>query len=295
MKDCLKPKRSVMVAYLLPGVIIYFFIFIIPTIMAFTLSFFKFSSVKSFKFIGLKNYVTLLNDPSALTALKNNLLLIVVCLIGQIGIAFILACILSSSKVIFKNLHRTVIYFPVTLSAVVIGYVWKLVYDYNFGIIVNILKFIDRSDLIAPWLAQKETVMLCVSIPLVWQYVGFHLVIILSAMTTIDRDIYQMAEIDGANGLQRALHITLPMIKGTLYICVLLCISANMKVFDHIISLTNGGPGFSSNVLSLYAYNVSFSQMNMGYGSTVSVAILVVTLFILGTTSGITNFSKRKD
>jgi len=295
MKDCLQPKRSVMAVYLLPGVLLYIFIFIIPALMAIALSFFKFSSVKNFTFIGINNYITLLNDPSVLTALKNNLFLIVVCMIGQIGIAFILASILSSSKVLFANTYRTVIYFPVTLSAVVIGYVWKMVYDYNYGILVHFLKLIGRSDLVAPWLSDSKTVMLFVCIPLVWQYVGFHLVIMLSAMTAIDKDIYQMSEIDGANGFQKAVHITLPMIKNTIYICALLCISANMKVFDHIMTLTNGGPGFSSNVLALYAYNVSFSQMNMGYGSTVSVAILIVTLLIFGVSNSITSILKGKD
>jgi len=295
MKDCLKPKRPVMIAYLLPGVLIYMLIIIVPTIMALALSFFKFTNIRSFSFIGIQNYITLLNDQSALTALKNNLFLIIVCLLGQIGIAFVLACILNSSKVIFASLYRTVIYFPVTLSAVVIGYVWSFVFDYNYGIIVNLLNIIGRPDLVAPWLAQDSTVMLCVCIPLIWQYIGFHLVIMLSAMTAIDKDIYHMSEIDGANGIQKALYITLPMIKNTLLICVLLCISANMKVFDHIMALTNGGPGYSSNVLALYAYKVSFSQMNMGYGSTISVGILCVTILIYGATNGIINISRRKD
>jgi len=284
-----------MIAYLLPGVLIYILILIVPTIMALIFSFFKFTSIKSFSFVGLQNYITLFNDPSVLTALKNNLFLIVVCLIGQIGIAFVLACILSSSKVILANLYRTVIYFPVTLSAVVIGYVWSMVYDFNYGILVSFLKAVGRPDLAAPWLAQNDTVMLCVCVPLVWQYVGFHLVVMLSAMTTIETDIYHMSEIDGANGFQKAIYITLPLIKNTIFICVLLCISANMKVFDHIMAMTNGGPGYSSNVLALYAYKVSFSQMNMGYGSTISVAILVVTLVIFGAASKITSIIKGND
>jgi raffinose/stachyose/melibiose transport system permease protein len=295
MNKCIQPKRSEMLIYLLPCLLIYVLVFIVPAVMAVALSFFKFSSIKSFKFIGLINYQALLQDPNVWLALKNNVFLIVVCLFGQIGIAFLLACLLSSTRIFMANLHRTVIYFPVTLSAVVIGYVWKMVYDYNYGIIVNILKWIGRPDLIAPWLGQSKTVMLFVCIPLIWQYVGFHLVIIISAMTAIDKDIYQMSEIDGANGFQKAIHITLPMIKGTIFICAFLCIAANMKVFDHIITLTNGGPGFSSNVLALYAYNVSFSQMNMGYGSTVSVAILFVTLSIFVLSRGIMNISKGKD
>lgn len=107
-------------------------------------------------------------------------------------------------------------------------------------------------------------------------------------MTSIDQGVFEMAEIDGANAVQKAFYITFPLIKGTLVTCVLLCISANMKVFDHIISMTNGGPGYSSNVLALYAYNVSFKQTNMGYGSAVSVMILCITALLFGITSILT-------
>jgi len=170
-----------------------------------------------------------------------------------------------------------------------------MVFDYNYGIVAKLLEFAGRSDLIAPWLGQESTVMLCVCIPLIWQYVGFHLVILVSAMTSIDQDIYESSSIDGAGALQKAVYITLPMIKNTLLICVFLCISANMKVFDHIMTLTNGGPGFASNVLALYAYNVSFSQMNMGYGSAVSVFILAITILLFLLSNGVMAVGKKKE
>ncbi|MBS6646960.1 MAG: sugar ABC transporter permease, partial [Clostridiaceae bacterium] len=228
MNRAIRPKKGVFIAYLLPCLCIYIFVFIIPAAASVLLSFFKFSNIRKFSFTGLQNYITLFNDPNVWIALKNNLFLVAVSLVGQIGIAFVLACILSSSKTILAGLCRTVIYFPVTISAVVIGYVWKMVFDYNYGIVAKLLEFIGRSDLIAPWLGQESTVMLCVCIPLIWQYVGFHLVILVSAMTSIDQDIYESSSIDGAGAVQKAVYITLPMIRNTLLICVFLCISANM-------------------------------------------------------------------
>ena len=178
---------------------------------------------------------------------------------------------------------RTVIYFPVTLSAVVIGYVWQFIYDYNYGLITYFMNATGRGDAVTPLLAQVDRIMFYVCIPMIWQYVGFHLVIMMSAMTAIDKEVLEVAEIDGCNGIQKARYIIMPLIKPTLIVCVFLCISANMKAFDHIMTLTNGGPGYSSNVLALYAYNISFQQFNMGYGSAVSVFILVVTaiLFVI--------------
>lgn len=295
MNRAIRPKKGVFIAYLIPCLCIYIFVFIVPAAASILLSFFKFSNIRKFSFIGLQNYLTLIHDPNVWIALKNNLFLVAVSLIGQIGIAFVLACILNSSKTILAGLSRTVIYFPVTISAVVIGYVWKMVFDYNYGIVAKLLEFVGRSDLIAPWLGQESTVMLCVCIPLIWQYVGFHLVILVSAMTSIDQDIYESSSIDGAGALQKAVYITLPMIKNTLLICVFLCISANMKVFDHIMTLTNGGPGFASNVLALYAYNVSFSQMNMGYGSAVSVFILAITILLFLLSNGVMAVGKKKE
>jgi raffinose/stachyose/melibiose transport system permease protein len=283
VNDIMRPRGWVIAAYMAPSVALFTFVVLVPIGMAGYLSLFGFSSIKRLSFVGLRNYLVLIRDPTVLVSLGNNLFLVAVCLVGQIGTAFVLASILSSPKVFAANLHRTVIYFPVTVSAIIIGYVWGFVYDYNYGLITLFQKLIGHAEWVQPLLAQQKTVMWCLSVPIIWQYVGFHLVIIMSGMSAIDKSIYEMAEIDGANGFQKAVRITLPMLRGTLAVCVLLCISANMRIFDHIVALTNGGPGYSSNVLALYAYNVSFSQLNMGYGNALSVATLVVTmaLFLL--------------
>lgn len=282
-RNRLQPGKLMTAAYLLPSLLVYLLVFILPIMLVIVMSFFKFSSIKSFTFVGLANYRTLFADNNVLQALKNNIFLVVVCLVGQLGIAFILACLLNSKRMKAGGLCRTVIYFPVTLSAVVIGYVWQFIYDYNYGLITYFMNATGHGDAVTPLLAQVDRIMFYVCIPMIWQYVGFHLVIMMSAMTAIDKEVLEVAEIDGCNGVQKARYIIMPLIKPTLIICVFLCISANMKAFDHIMTLTNGGPGYSSNVLALYAYNISFHQFNMGYGSAVSVFILVVTaiLFVI--------------
>ena len=276
----LQPRPLVMTAYMLPSFLVYFGMLIVPLIMAVTFSFYKFSNIKNLRFVGLDNYKTLFADKYVWMSLQNNLFLIAVCLVGQIGIAFVLACFLNSRFIRFVGLHRTVMYFPVTLSAVVVGYIWSMVFDYDYGVIAYFMRALGYADAVKPWLGQSDTVMFFVCIPLIWQYIGFHLVIILSAMTSIDKSIYEMAEIDGASGFRKAISITLPLIKSTLSVCVMLCISANMKVFDHIIAMTNGGPGYASSVLAVYTYKISFTEMNLGYGSALSVCIFVVTAAI---------------
>lgn len=282
-RNRLQPGKFMTAVYLLPSLLVYLLVFILPVVLVIVMSFFKFSSIKSFTFVGVSNYRTLLSDKNVLLALKNNIFLVAVCLVGQLGIAFILSCLLNSKRMKGGGVWRTVIYFPVTLSAVVIGYVWQFIYDYNYGLITYFMNVIGKGDAVTPLLAQVDRIMFYICIPMIWQYVGFHLVIMMSAMTAIDQEVLEVAELDGCNGVQKARYIVMPLIRPTLVVCVFLCISANMKVFDHIMTLTNGGPGYSSNVLALYAYNISFQQFNMGYGSAVSVFILVVTalLFVL--------------
>lgn len=293
----MQPGKLETFLYLIPTFLVYLLVFIIPVILVVVMSFFKFSGIRKFEFIGLANYRSLLHDKNVVIALKNNIFLVIVCLIGQLGIAFILACILNSKRVKGANIYRTLIYFPVTLSAVVIGYVWKFIYDYNYGLVTFFLKAIGRADLVTPLLSQVDYVMFFVCIPMIWQYVGFHLVIMMSAMTSIDKEVLEVAELDGCNGFQKAIYIVFPLIKPTLVVCVFLCISANMKAFDHIMTLTDGGPGNASQVLALYAYNASFRQFNMGYGSAVSVFILFVTavMFFLSRLPAIIRKRKEAD
>ena len=280
----LRPSRRATVLYLAPFFLIFLFMKIVPLLMAGGFSFYKFSNIRNMKFIGLDNYVRLFHDKNVLIALKNNLFLVVVCMIGQIGIAFFLANLLNAKVVRFAGFHRTVMYFPVTISPVIIGFIWQMVYNYNYGILPYAMRALGLAAHVRPWLSDADSVMFFVCLPMIWQYIGFQLVIIMAAMTSIDASIYEMAQIDGAGEWQKARYITLPLLRGTLSTCVVLCISANIGAFDHIMAITGGGPGNASMVLALYTYKTSFTNFEMGYGSALSIAIFVITAvcFVLG-------------
>jgi raffinose/stachyose/melibiose transport system permease protein len=161
--------------------------------------------------------------------------------------------------------------------------IWSMVYHNKYGIlnwfIINVL---GRPEWAKVWLNDTKNIMLYVSIPLIWQYIGYYMVIMFSAIAGIDKSIFESAEIDGASGFQTALHITLPLIRNTMLVCLTLCIAGNMKAFDNIYTMTAGGPGYSSMVMAMYGYKVSFEQSNLGYGSTISVAIFVLSLAVIG-------------
>lgn len=280
--NAIYPKKRWFVLYLSPAILIYCFTVLVPIGLAAFYGLFNWKGGAKKTYIGLENYLRVLNDATFWQSFYNNIYIIVVCLIGQIGIAFLFAMLLNSRGIRLKGLHRTMSYFPVTLSAVVIGFVWSMIYDYNYGLLNNLLRLAGLTQYVQPWLNNTSIVLFLTCVPLVWQYIGYYMVILLSSFASIDPQIFEMAEIDGANGFQRALRIALPLMKNTILVCVTLCISGNMKIFDHIYSMTNGGPGTSTSVLAMYAYKTSFVKYKMGYGSAMSLWILAVSLIIIG-------------
>lgn len=282
MLTAIKPKKRVVFAYLLIPTVLFVFSVFVPLVTAFVNSFYEWKSGPNKTFNGLTNYITLLHDDTFWLSFKHNMFLVAVCIIGQIGIAFILVLMINSRLVKFKGIHRTFGFFPSTISAVSIGFIWMMIYDYNRGLLNWFLGKIGRADLQQVWLNNEHLVMLLVAIPLVWQWIGYYMVIILSAISSIDTEIFEVAELDGANAVQRAIYIVLPLIKNTLLVCVTLCIAGNMKAFDNIYVMTAGGPGKASMVMAMYGYNVSFNQNNLGYGSTISIGIFVMSLLVIG-------------
>lgn len=294
MLNAIKPSKKTVFLYLMIPVAMFVFTVFVPLVTALIYSFFEWKGGPVKTFNGLDNYIQLFHDGTFWQAFGHNIYLVIACIIGQIGIAFVLVLMINSKLVKFKTIHRTFGFFPSTIAAVCIGLIWNMIYHNKYGILNWFLTAIGRKDLCQVWLNNPKIVMLLVTIPLIWQYIGYYMVIILSAISGISTDIFESASIDGANGVQQALYITLPLIKNTMLVCVTLCIAGNMKAFDNIYVMTKGGPGTSSMVMAMYGYQVSFQQSNMGYGSCISVAIFVLSLLVIGGSQMLINYLTRE-
>ena len=282
MLDAIKPKKSVIYLYLLLPIAMFVVTVFVPLLAALFYSFFEWKNGPVKTFNGIANYQQLFSDATFWQAFGNNIYLVVACLIGQIGIAFLLVLLVNAKTTKLKGVHRTFGFFPSTISAVCIGMIWTMVYHNKYGILNWFLKAIGQNQLTQVWLNNTEHIMLIVSIPLIWQFIGYYMVIIFSAIAGIDGEIFESANIDGANAWQTAMHITLPLIKNTMLVCITLCVAGNMKAFDNIYTMTKGGPGTASMVMAMYGYKISFEQFNLGYGSTISVGLFVLSLLVIG-------------
>ena len=266
---------------LAPGLLIYVVIALMPIVSAFILGFYKWSGGRTKTFIGLLNYKYLVTDPLFWNSFKNNLIITLLSILGQIGIALILATLFTTKVIKLKGFHRSVIFFPAVLAAIIIGFIWMMVYSREYGLLNFILKSLGLKALIKAWLDDPDIVIYSVTAPIIWQYIGYYTVIISSGITAIPKEIFESADIDGAVGWKKIAYIIYPLVKNTIIVTVMMCIAGNMRIFTHILIMTGGGPGDSSMVMALYAYRNSFVKYRLGYGSAASIGILIISMAII--------------
>lgn len=274
------PKPTTFLLFLGPVLALFLFIAVLPILVSFYYSLFDWNGGKQMSLIGLGNYQELIRDREFWLSVWNNIIIVALCTVGQVGLGLIVSFALVSRGLKFKEFHRTAIFFPVVVSAIVIGFIWSLMYNKNYGLINWFLNSLGLQRLIIPWLDDQRYILLTVSIPIILQFVGLYMIMFMGAIKSIPDEIYECANLDGCNEIQKSLYITLPMIYSTFKVAVMICVSGTMKVFDHILVLTNGGPGKSSQVVALYSYNIAFDRMRLGYSSTIAIGILVISFII---------------
>jgi raffinose/stachyose/melibiose transport system permease protein len=291
-----KPTWKKLLLGLGPGVLIYAVMVIGPLVYAFINSLYTDINYK-FHWAGLLNYVNLVQDPDFWSSFKNNLLIIGINGVLQVGLAFVLALLISSKLVVAKKFVRIFIFFPVILTPFVVANLWTLIYDYNQGLLNIILNSLHLHNLAQNWLVNPKIVMYAVIAPMTWQYLGLFVVIFLAGLTSIPQDLLEAAEMDGANGVQKTMNVTLPLMANTWRVILVLSTASGIKVFDQPFAMTRGGPGVASSVLSIFAYNQSFLRSKLAYGSTVAIGMVIVTLILIGVVTYLFNliFIKRRN
>lgn len=224
-------------------------------------------------FIGLANYRRFfLEDPTARVSLFNSLKIMGLTIVFQVGPALLLALMVDNIKK-GQQFFRIVYFFPIVISATAIGLMFNLFYNYDGGMLNQIRGYLGLDKVL--WLS-KDQAFAMVSIPVLWQYVGFYFVILLTGLSGVPEEIYESAAIDGATGLRKIWNITLPLISDVLVTCTTLAITGSIKVFDlpNVIA-RNGAPNGLTHFLGTYMHNQAFIAQNVDYGSAISIVIVV--------------------
>lgn len=258
---------------MLPSIIGLICITYLPMIASFALSLFSWNGLGAMKFVGLDNYIKLFTNDgkfygSLLSTLKYAGLSVVGCVVFSLIVAMLL-----NRKIPARGFFRGVFYLPYVLPAMAVYLGWKWLFDYNYGFfnyVITLLggsrvKFLDDSLMVTPSLALIA----------VWLS-GNLIVIFLAGLQNVPRVYHEAAEVDGANGFQRLIHITLPCMTPIIFYNLLMSLVTNLQVITPALSLTKGGPGTGSYYMCYMLYNKAFNSHQYGYGSAIAVILFII-------------------
>lgn len=270
-------KKNTKIIMIMPAVILFTVFFLAPIFISVYYSFTDFSGIGAAKFIGFKNYQVLLKDKFFFIALKNTFIILIGITITILPLSFIVALLLEKP---FRGsgVVQSMIFAPNVIAPILVGLIWLFILDPKMGMINAILRSIGLSDYQQQWIGGKTLTPYSVAFVYLWQVLGFYTTINMAGLRSIPADIYEAAEIDGANYFQRIRKITIPMMKNTIVINTILIITGGFKIFETVKQLTNGGPNHMSDVLVTYMYDTTFTSSRYGYGMAVATVSFVLCL-----------------
>ncbi|HLR01761.1 MAG TPA: sugar ABC transporter permease [Virgibacillus sp.] len=271
-------KRNALTPYLflLPGCIILGAFIFYPMLNAIRLSLTDYNVVADPNFVGLDNYKELFQDDLFWKTLGNSLLYLVIAVPALVIFPIFLA-VLVNQKVKGIGFFRSAYYLPVVASIVVVGVTWEWLYKEN-GLLNYALDILGIINEPVHWLSSTSTALFAIMIVTIWKGLGYYMIIYLAGLQSISPDLYEAADIDGANWWQKITRVTIPQLMPSILIVSVMSSIAAMKVFEEVFVMTKGGPLHSSETLVFYIYKEAFDKLNMGYASAAGVILFIITL-----------------
>lgn len=264
--------------FLLPNIIGFIIFTFIPIIASFILSFTSWDGFGKIEFIGMKNFVALFSDSIFKTSMLNTLIFTIVSvpltLVLALGVAMLLNNGIKGIKIV-----RAAFFLPYVTAALAVAVVWQLLYHPTLGPINQFLMSIGI-DNPPKWLSSTKTAMISVIIMYIWKMVGYYMIIFLAGLQGVPKQLYEAAQIDGANKVESFFHVTIPMLSPIIFFTSIIALINSFKVFTEIYALTGGGPGNATNVLVYNIYAEAFKKYNLGYASAQSYVLCLIIIII---------------
>jgi N-acetylglucosamine transport system permease protein len=269
-------------ACLLPALVLFVVFMIVPTVNVFRMSFYTWSGFSpDMRFVGLDNFTRLLDDEQFVRAFQNTVALLVVVTVVTMGLALFLAAIMTRQRLRGRPLYRFILYVPSVLSVVVIAAVFSALYDQENGLINGTLQALSLDGLRQVWLGDQQLVLWSVAIAMVWQSLGYYMVLYMSGMSSIPESLYEASALDGASAGRQFFAITLPLIWQNLRTTLTFFVMSAVNLsFVLVRAMTGGGPDGSSEVLLSYMYKQAYTNSSYGYGMAIGVVIFAFSFLV---------------
>jgi raffinose/stachyose/melibiose transport system permease protein len=276
--------------FVAPAVLVFAFAILVPIAMTFAFSFYDWNGFGTMKFVGLDNYARAIRDHIYLISYWHILIYIVLTIFLEVLCGLALSGLITMGRK-GSSLFRIAFFTPVMLPMIVVSYLWRFVYNSDFGLLNAVLKSVGLSSWTRVWLGDPHTAIYAICLVSGWVYAGFYMTIFYAGIQRIPKDIYESAYLDGASERTIFFRIKIPMIRELVDVAILLCVLGGFQGFDLFYVMTNGGPYNSTEIVTTYLVKVVFNNMSIGYGSALAV-IMSIVIVIVGL---LANRLKKKD
>ncbi|MEV4364771.1 sugar ABC transporter permease [Nonomuraea sp. NPDC049625] len=269
-------------ACLLPALVLFAVFMIVPTLNVFRMSLFTWSGFSpDMRFVGLGNFARLLEDAQFVRAFQNTVALLVVVTVVTMGTGLFLAAIMTRQRLRGRTVYRFVLYVPSVLSVVVIAAIFSAIFDQKNGLLNGTLRLLSLDGLQQIWLGDQQLVIWSVAIAMVWQSLGYYMVLYMSGMASIPEEIYEASALDGASAGRQFFAITLPLIWQNLRTTLTFFVMSAVNLsFVLVRAMTGGGPDGSSEVLLSYMYKQAYTNSSYGYGMAIGVVVFAFSFLV---------------
>lgn len=280
VKDMNKTGKKSWIAYLyiLPMIVLSFVLVYYCIINTVVVSFTDWDGMTDvFHFVALKNYIKMFKDHVFWTSVVNNLIFFVGTVFIQALLGFVLAVLLKK-KLPGSNVFKAIYFMPIAMATSIITAIFRIIMDPTNGALNQFLRAIHLNGFAVNWLGDPKIALVSVIIVNIFQWMGFSMITYYAGLMSLPDDVYEAAKIDGAGFWRTTFSVTLPMLKGTTNVLIILGIVGSLKTFDIVKLLTGGGPGRSTTVMNTYLYEKAFKDFNAGGAASIGVAILIIAM-----------------
>ena len=266
------------ILFIIPAMLPLLVFWILPVIFSGGLSFTNWDMMsEDIKFMGFKNYTSLLRDPNFGRVLKNTLVFAVGSTIPTIFLGMMIALVMDGASK-GAGLYRTIIFAPYITPMVAISVVWSWIFEPRVGILNFVMRLVSLPE--SQWLQSSKTAMISVLIVTTWKSLGWTMIFYMEAIRKVPKSLLESASMDGANGFWRFIKITLPMISPTTFFLIIMSTISSLQAYDQIQVLTQGGPAGATRTLLYYYYQEAFQNFNTGKASAVAVILVIITVIL---------------
>ncbi len=273
------------IQYILPSLLFILLIFLIPIVYTLVISFFSWNLLRpdlGIKYVGFQNYLQALKNPFTWETIGRTFYFVIISVLLELIFGFSLALSLNTE---FKGwkIVQSIILIPFMIAPVVVGFAWKFIVNNDYGPLPHLLINLGLTSITEnPLLANSTTAMFMVILADVWEYTPFVTLVLLAGLKALPQEPYEAAYVDGASAIQRFFYITLPLLRPSIMVAVVIRTLTSLRVFDTIFIMTGGGPGSATETLSFYGYRLAFQSYQMGYSSTINlISFFLAIIFTL--------------